>query len=217
MNRSSSVLGAGVGVAAGNRGFGDGGQQAGAGQQANSSQMTRTNSIGELHGQPVFGPQRPAHLLEYGNQGTSGWSFANLDATEADEGAERLMTNVDDHNDEDDAASTTAEMDPTGELGWASRMEEDFNGFEDEQDYNNHSAWSTAGRNSPVDDTLGWDNYQDDHRMYSDAHEDQDADFTALHLEDAGAIGGDSEQELPTVEIYPAPPTPERMEHDKID
>lgn len=209
---SSSVSGAaGVGAVAGSRDRArDGGQPAGAGQQADNTQMTRTNSIGELNGQLVYGPQRPPHLLEYGDQGSS-WDFKTLDdAAEADDGAETLMHSVDDHND-DDAASTTAEMDNTGEEMWGPNRMGDFDDYEDTIEFNA----SSAGRTTPNEP---WNNIYDDHSMYSSGRDYQDADgFTALHLEDAGGMGSDG-GESEAAEIYPdSPASPPPMEHDKMD
>ena len=210
---SSALIGAGVGAANLHGGVGSLGPEAGT--QAGSSLMTRTklheNSLGELHGEPLYGPVRPPHSGEYGNKGAS-WTFAGLDEDTNDDG-ERLIGTID-INDEDDAASTTAEMDATVEGSFGGRMETDFNEFEDAQELNNSSNWSTAGRNTPADSTDGWDNQTDQHNLYSDAHEGQDADIHALHLENAGMMGGDDEEELPAVDIYPDPPTPE---HEKMD
>ena len=152
--------------------------------------------INEIQGSPVYGPARPPYMLEYGNQGAPQWNFDGINTataeSEADDAVGRLINNVDDED--DDAGSTTAEMDTTDDYAFESRM--DDVGFSDAQEFND---WS-AGHNTP-NSTAGWDNH-DDHGMYSDAHEQQDV----LHLEDAGMTG--EEDEFPTVNIYPDPPTP---------
>lgn len=170
--------------------------------------MTKTSnehSPGEIGGQPLFGPMRPG---QYGDQGST-WNFDGLNSTaantDANGDAEVLVSTIDKEGDEEDAASTTAEMDTTGEDGFANRMDQDFDEFDNAQD----SRWSTAGRNTPADSVDGWDNYQDNHGLYSTAHD------TALHLEDAGTIGIDDSDGEPPVNIYPDPPSP--MDHEKLD
>lgn len=206
LGSSSALNGAGVDPA--NLHGGDGG--AGAGTQVSNSLITRTNqdssSIGLLHGEPVYGPQRPAHLMRYGDQGSS-WNFDSLnDAPVADEAAETLMINIDNPED-DDAASTTAVMDNTGGYEYGDRMEEDFNGFD-----NNPSTWSTAAPNTPAGSDDGFAVYHDDHEVYSHAHGHQPAEFDALHLHDADMVD-DGLADDPPVDIYPDL-TPE---HDKMD
>ena len=175
----------------------------GAAMQASNSLITKTSphdtSIGLLHGDPVYGPQRPAHLLRYGEQGTSNWNFDSLnDAPEADDPAETLITHLDNPEDNDDAASNTAVADN----GYDDRIDE-LDPFEN----NNTTPWSTAGRNTPDSD---WPEYHDDHRMYSGAHEPRNADFDALHLEEAGMPGEEA------IDIYPDNPPIFSM-HDKMD
>ena len=205
---SSALTGAGVGAV--NLRGGAGSIGAGAQAQADSSLMTRQNSLGELNGQPLFGPERPPHLREYGDQGSNSWSFDTLDnAGDANDEAGSLLNTVDG----DDAASTTAEMDTTLEDGYGSRMQTDFEGANG--GFSNERYCPSAGRNSPADG--GYMIYhEDNHALYSTAHGGQDdADVHALHLEDAGWIGGgqDTDEEMETVDIYPDPPTP----HEKSD
>ena len=190
---------------------GDGGASTGAG----SLPTTKTSSpVREVDGLPVFGPARPPHMLEYGNQGSTSWGFDGLlqsgaDVTaeaEANDAADRLMDNVDaNDNDEegDDASSTRAEMDTSADFGG----NEEFGAYTDAPEYGTHTQDWSAGRNTPVDSPSAW---YDDHAAYSTAHEHQDADFTALHLEDAG-MTGQLEEEMPAVEISLDPPTPDRV------
>jgi hypothetical protein len=155
--------------------------------------MTKTTQdespVHEVDGTPVvFGPQRPPYLLEYGNQGNSGWGFDGLDAQVTDDAAGALMSNVDDG----DADSMGANMDVDEEAGW-----------QDAQEFGASSM--SAGRGTPVDSSPGWP--VDDHAVYSSAHEDFG---DVLHLEDAGMTG--EEEENGTVDIHPDPPTPGRDE-----
>ena len=199
---SSSAL-TGAGVAAGNRHAEDGGT--GARQAAGNSLTTRT-TVNEVNGLPVYGPERPPHLLEYGNQGTS-WNFDSLGAdvtmeAEADNAAGMPVDKVD--SDDDDAGSTKAEVDNDGANGFDSRMEEDFGEFADAPDYNsNMMSWS-AGQTTPVDSSFEWED-----SAFSNAHEQQSTGFNTLHLEDTSIAGDD---ELPSVNIYPDPPTAGRLD-----
>ncbi|KAK3718569.1 hypothetical protein LTR37_005073 [Vermiconidia calcicola] len=193
LGSSGGSIGAGVGAESRRAGSG----LAGVGLGAGSSLMTRTNQVNEIEGAPVFGPKRPPHM-EYGHIAEPSWNFDGLsDAVEANGDAERLIDNVNSVNaDDDDAASTTAEMGNMGDDDFARSMDEEFSSFEN----TGGSNWSTAGYTTPVEDSFGT---YDDHHLYSSAHEHQD---DTLHLEDAGLIGQHEENDPETVHIYPGPP-----------
>lgn len=198
LGSSSGSTGAGVG--AGNRAAGAGGT--GAGRSAGSSLTTRMSET-------IFGPQRPSSdqmLLGYGTQGNQSWGFGNLDNdAAAHDDAARLMENMDDH---DETGSTTVEMDTSADFN-ADRADD----FDSYQDVPGMNQFSSVGRSSPVDN--GWNLY-DQHEMYSDAHnfQQEDDDLPDLHVENAGNA---AEDDPPAVDIHPDPPSPERMEHDKMD
>ncbi len=189
----------------------------GVGAQANNSLITRTisnhhqNAIGEIHGEAIYGPQRPPHMMEYGNQGAS-WNFSGLDgAADANDDAVTLIDNVAEQDDDDDAASTVALLDNDP---FADREMDEWNGFEDNNNLSSFAAPTPSGS----DDGLQID-FADDHGMYSNAHEDYQDDLnpTALHLESAGQIGGDElYDDPPTAVIYPDN-LPELGKQDKMD
>ena len=204
----SALNGLGAGLA-NLRNGGDGGT-AGAAAQVSSSLITRRSKqdgeggIGSLNGETIYGPQRPPHMMEYGNQGSESWTFDSLDATEADRETETLITHVDDIDQgdgyqDDDALSTTAFGDDRGD-------EMDFVSYQPPLT----SASSTTGHNTPESGT----DWIDDHNMYS--HQEY-GDLDTLHLDDAGEIGGAEEEDLPVTDIYPGPPIFSPEHREKMD
>jgi hypothetical protein len=138
-------------------------------------------------------------MLEYGNQGNQGWGFDALYSPDADDAAGRLMNNVD--HEDGDADSTVAEADH-GPYELDAHMSDGGSPWEDAQEF----SGMDAGRGTPVNSSP-----YDDHAIYSEAHEQQFDDV--LHLENAGMTG--KEDEETPVEIYPDPPTPNRMQEDE--
>lgn len=197
LGSSSNFNGAGVGAA--NRG-GSGGT--GAGNSLSRKLTTMRNDedegigmdddgdaspIGTLHGKPLYGPQRPAHLREYGEQGTASWGFDGLDNQADGSDAEMLLDKLENN---DDNASTAAELDSN--MG-DSRMNDDFY-----QDATEHPHSSPIGWNDPNEE-WNYDGYNDDHTLYSGAHDPESLD--ALHLEDAGTMGGGQSPEAVDIEL----------------
>lgn len=212
----SALVAAGAATSASLRSIANG--SAGAGSSLIRKPMTTSQSehgdgddeadspLGTLNGKPILGPERPPQSLQYGTQGSS-WGFDALDQpAEADDGAtDRLLGTIDD----DDNNSTTAELDNDSAYGdgdgYGSRLQDSFHGgaFEDaSEEFDTRVSSGYGGRNTPVEGfNTEFGNDYDDHAMYSDAHERQNADVDALHLEDAGMVGGDAESP-PAHEIH---------------
>jgi len=137
----------------------------------------------------AFGPERPPHMRQqYGS-----WDFAALDGTpndRADSDAEMLLENMGDNaygrNEDDDAGSTTAEID----VDQDDRFEEDMHmpALVDNENWNDTEGGFVLGEPE-------WE-YEDNHAMYSDAHGHE-----ALHLPDAGGIGEEEENDPPVTDI----------------
>lgn len=183
---SSGLTGAGAAAAGSLGNLASGSSALGAGRSLTTRTGTEQSSGRQVEGGVVYGPVRPPHL-RYGNQGTVGWGFGNLNEDQrAGDAAGSLMNNVDNENDNDDGdASSTAHM-----------------------DWEDAPSSLEAGRGTPVHSSpaLADDLERDDHAVYSSAHEDLG---DVLHLEDAGTTGAfDYEEEETPVDVYPGLPTP---------
>ncbi|KAF2715927.1 UCH-domain-containing protein [Polychaeton citri CBS 116435] len=192
LHGSSSAGKAGAGAAAQNPLRGGGGGPGAGNSLTQRSQTTnndadedegidmsedgRRGSIGTLNGKALYGPVRPQHL-QFGSQDEPGWSFNTLDdGNNDDDSSTRLVQSIE-HD--DNASSTAAEIDSLA------------NGLDDRsQDFNNDSDWPSAGlspfRNSPTTA------YEQGEGGFMDDSGDE-----ALHLEDAGTVGGDGEDPAP--------------------
>lgn len=205
LGSSSALTGAGVGRAALTNGAG--GRVAGAGTQANSNQITRTNShsIGMVNGQPVYGPQRPSQgQLKYGDQGTP-WNWAGIDG--ADYGTEALTNSI--NMSDDDAKSTVAEADDSAETS----LRDDI-----AIDPLLSSQSSGVGHNTPLGSEAGWaSDYDDDQAKYMDGLRGRDDSGDALHLHDAGMTEAIGDEHPLTVDIHLTSPPPTFTEHDKME
>lgn len=132
-----------------------------------------------------YGPARPPHMREYGNQGSAGWGFSELEKDDdemdgAGSDADSVAANLD-HDEDGDA-----------------RMGNDL----PELESIHNPLSSSAGAGTPNGTTVSFDDH-DDHTLYSGGRTDyswpNDAE-EVLHLEDAGGMGGDSDSP-PTVEL----------------
>lgn len=144
-----------------------------------------------------MGPERPPHLMQYGTQGSASWDFGALDqpALADERDTDSLLRGVNDG----DTDSTTAEMDHDSAFGGDG---DDYqNTFVNEsEDYDTRNSSGYGGANTPVDDTM-MSYEQDDHTMYSGAHEAQDIEMDSLHLENAGVTGEEADSP-PVHEIH---------------
>jgi hypothetical protein len=160
-----------------------------------------------IEGRVVFGPQKPLELMKrgegmYGSHGsTGGWNFDGLDEGYGGEvDAENLIVSVEERageGDDGDADSTIAQLD----------HDQDDSPFDDRfEDAPSGVEWAEQTRERDVlDDDPMFDDYQDDHRLYSGERGGSDSGrLEALHLEDAGMIGGEIEE----APLDPSPPTP---------
>jgi hypothetical protein len=146
--------------------------------------------MNEIGGRPIYGPERPP---QYGMAGSS-WNFGSLE-DEDEAGAGNLIVSVEEHGGmDDDAASTTAQMDHDQDLF---DVEEDR--YEDASSGPFYS-YAQSARNTPVDDV--------DLGIY-------DTELQPLHLEDAGTVGAGEDDDMPSLG------DPEllgpQLSHDKVD
>lgn len=134
------------------------------GQQAGQNLKSRTLGTSDDEGISMDDAPR-----QYGNIGTSSWSFDALGHDKnADSDAEMLLDRVD-----GDADSTVAEQDSDTDANWTNMNMDDDEGF-----------YLGAG------DTMADDYEQDDHTMYSNTR-NADAQVDSLHLEDTAMMSDD--------------------------
>ncbi|KAK5127993.1 hypothetical protein LTR85_005110 [Meristemomyces frigidus] len=204
---SSALVAAGAGTNGSVRNPGDGGPT-GAGNSLTTRETTMTDQsdagnglLGTLNGKRVIGPQRPPHL-QFGSQGSPSWGFDVLaQPAEADErDTDRLIEDLDDGGD-GDADSTVAEADAERDSALGDDHDYQNEPYAADEDYNTLNSSGYGGANTPIDTEMG--NFEDDHALYSGAHEQHGPEMGALHLEDAGMIGADPDSP-PAHEIHVA-------------
>lgn len=104
-----------------------------------------------------YGPERPPHMRAYGNQGGDDWSFDIL-------------------KEQDNNADADTDM----LLGHPTDAEDNDSNAADQGDLPDDFVWDATEDNWNARETsfqIGGDDYEDDHTMYSGAHEQDGIDY----------------------------------------
>ncbi|KAK5137913.1 hypothetical protein LTR08_006682 [Meristemomyces frigidus] len=203
---SSAYFAAGAGTNGSVRNPAGGGAPGAGNSPTRKQTTTRTDGeqepespLGLLNGKPIVGPERPPHLSGYGTNATPAWNFDSLnDPSLAEEGdTDKLRSDVDDG----DHDSTAAEPDRDSAYGGGFTEYQSRAALsERDEDYDTRDSSGYAGAGTPEDDTNMLLAPDHDQPFYSGDHDERD-NGGALHLEDAGMMGGGVDSP-PAHEIY---------------
>lgn len=195
LRSSGGWNGAGAGA---NSARGGSGGISGARQGAGSSLMTK-GETGTSEGEPgklFYGPERPPHMREYGDQGSAEWNWGAIDRG--------VVTGDEDAASDAGSMHANVDQDDDGDQFMGNNLLDDTPPpLEPPDPFGN----SPAGAGTPNADAASSMDYNDDHALYSTGreYEDEYDHDGVLHLENAGSMGADAES-ISTVEMRSPPP-----------